>query len=121
MSTGTETTTTPPWPGWPGLAWQASRWVLAGCVLAAALLVVSGLGGAGAPGSPGWGRTVAFWGAACLRITAVLAVFMPMVVAVRHGRWGFSPFGRSIAQLTLAGWVAAWAVYLATLALLAMA
>lgn len=117
MSTGTEATAAA-WPGWPGLAWQASRWVLAGCVLAAALLVVSGLGGAG---SPGWGRTVAFWGAACLRITAVLAIFMPMVVAVRYGRWGFSPFSRSIAQLTLAGWVAAWAVYLATLALLAMA
>lgn len=117
----TETTTAAAWPGWPGLAWQAGRWVLAGCALAAALLVVSGLGGAGSPGSPGWWQTVAFWGAACLRVTAVLAVFMPMVVAVRHGRWGFSPFSRSIAQLTLVGWVAAWTVYLATLALLALA
>jgi hypothetical protein len=121
VSTGAERAAAPAWPGWPGLAWQASRWVLAGCVLAALLLVVPGLGGAGAPGSPGWGQTVAFWGAACLRITAVLAIFMPMVVAVRHGRWGFSPFSRSIAQLTLAGWGAAWVVYLGTLALLAFA
>jgi len=111
----------PAWPGWPGFAWRASRWVLAGCVLGAALVLVSGFSGPGPAGAQGWGHTLAFWAAACLRITAVLAIFMPMVVAVRYGRWGLSPFSRSIAQLTLAGWAAAWAVYLGTLALLALA
>ncbi|MCE7973120.1 MAG: hypothetical protein DYG92_02160 [Leptolyngbya sp. PLA1] len=116
MSTGTETA--PAWPGWPGFAWQACRWVVAGCVLASALLVVAGFSGTG---GRGWGAPLEFWASACLRITAVLAIFLPMVVAVRYGRWGFSPFSRSIAQLTLAGWVAAWTVFVGTLALWAVA
>lgn len=121
MSSGTATSAAPAWPGWSGFAWRASRWVVAGCVLASALAAISGFSGSGAAGAQGWGRTVLFWATACLQVTAVLAIFMPIVVAVRYGRWGFSPFSRSIAQLTLAGWGAAWGVYVGTLVLLALA
>jgi hypothetical protein len=107
---------TGPDPHAPGVArvvWHGGRWVLLACVLSTLVFAASLPHQPLHDSSPSWARHAAGLGVSFMRITAVLAVFLPMLSAVRFGRWALSPITRSMLFLTLAGWGAVGAMYAA--------
>lgn len=99
------------WPGWDGYVWRAARPILPLCVVCTLLVAASVV----LQNSGSTSRTLAGFGAIFLNINCVIAIFWPMIIALRYGVWGLRPLDRSVITLTLVGWLTTALACLGTL------